>query len=270
MTARDKRAVAQLSAQQRFAKGQPPSAEVDAALKSFSAPPSPEQIAAVSMEFARKYGVAAAVEFETYAKGLVIDLARKQAEKAYQGGQAPQQATQQALAAFGGTPPTEEQIKAKSAELARKSPALAAEFEAFARGLLSERLAQQEGQYSERDVRTLEGDFDTRANTRYQGPPALPFGGGQPAPQASQAQPPAPSPAPAPRQGYTPPPSGSQEKSLLEHAKETLQGAGSILTLGYIPMPESVKRGHDRFKQIIGDEEEEKADGGTEKPRASR
>lgn len=257
MPARDKRAAAQLLAQTRFKKGEAPAPVVDAALKSFSAPPSPEQIAAVSMQLARTQGVAAAIEFETYAKGLVIDQARAKADQAYQGGQAPQQATQQALNSYGTQPPSEEQIRAKSAELSRKSPALAAEFEAYARGLVADRAARQEGQYSERDVRTLENDFDSRANTRLQGPPPAPYGGGEPAPaplpapapQASPPPVPVPAPAPPVRQGQTAAP---PEESMLEQVKEKLRQV--------LPM-----KGYRRLKGMVG-----LGDGGPEKPRASR
>lgn len=190
---RTKRAVAQMAAQQRYKAGQPPSSEVQAALSSFKEPPSPEQISAVAMELARTKGTAAAIEFETYAKELVIERARAEGERSYAAGAAPAPEVDAELKATGSAVPTEEQIKATSARLAQKSPTLAAQYEAYVRGLQSDRAAAQEGQYSERDLQTLEGDFEARAEAKKQPPARLnEF-------QPGQAPAPAPAAAPAPR-----------------------------------------------------------------------
>lgn len=180
-----------MAAQQRYKAGQPPSSEVQAALSSFKEPPSPEQISAVAMQLARTKGTAAAIEFETYAKELVIERARAEGERSYAAGAAPAPEVDAELKATGSAAPSEEQIRATSARLAQKSPALAAQYEAYVRGLQSDRAAAQEGQYSERDLQTMEGDFEARAEAKKQPPAKL--NEFQPAASA-----PAPAAAPAP------------------------------------------------------------------------
>ena len=290
---REKRAAAQLLAQRRYEKRLPPAPEVDAALRALQGPPSPEQIAQISMELARTSGVPAAVEFETYAKNLVIERARaedqqrllnevksedrqgalrqqenqrlasevvrddrvataraedqqrllneervRSAGQGYAQGRPPSAPVQQALRSFS-SPPTEEQIRARAAELSRASPALGAEFESYARGLVGERAARQEGQLSPEQAAQQE------APRPAQPAPAPPWGG-------------------APRQGTTSPagtPPPKAETSLLQDAKDVLQGFGHVVTLGAVEAPEFIKRGAKKIRWPGEKEEQAKNDG---------
>lgn len=242
LNARARRAAAQLAAARKYQRGEAPSEPVNAALQGFSGPPSPEQIAQVSMQLAQQYGVAAAIEFETYARSALADKAAPAARQAAATNQAPPAEVQAALHSFKEAP-TDEQIQAKTAELAQRSPELAASFRAYAEQLRSDRMAAEEanlspehqGMVKEREARPIQ-----------QPTPTVP---GMTGPSA-----------PPPRQGTTVAEPAKGEPGYwdkkIQDAKDILQGTASVLTLGYVKAPESIKRGNQELFRRVGLEKE--------------
>ncbi len=135
-TTADKMLLLEAMARQQQQQGVPPTGRVLVALNSFGdVPPTPEEIKRATNDFLRTGDPASAMLFQVYAQesARAANVQRQAAQRKYDAGVAPSPAAAQALASFGKTPPTPEQVQALGNYLrSTHGSDVAQEFETYA------------------------------------------------------------------------------------------------------------------------------------------
>lgn len=237
-TAAEKLVMLQQIAKQRAQAGEPPSQQVAVALNSFNGQPSPtpEEIQRIAEQIAASGNAAGALEFEAYAQTFAAadNRLRRDMQRRADAGVGPSPPVVEALNSFDA-PPTPQEIQTMGRFLRKKhGDAVGQEFETYAATAVAQ---QANAGYSKSLVDPVR-------------PSPSDYQGAQPQGPAVNRAAPAPQPQPQPQQA--PVTQAGSEQDLVARAKDILQGAGHIVTLGAIPAPESIVSGNDRLRGMVG------------------
>jgi hypothetical protein len=252
----------------RQANGFPPSPQARVALDSFAeAAPTPEEIERVTNDLMRT-NPQAALEFKVYAEegARPANNQRQAAQQRYAAGMPPDPVVEQALARFGKTPPTPEQVQAVANQIrAEHGDWQGQQFETYAANMLQERAARAprpEIGMAQNIHPTIPDDAHVvRIGQAEDIRPASPRGtngdvidlDAEPLPPGVQPQMATADPRNSGFQSIGAARNSSQfEPALVARAKDIAQGVGHIATLGAVPAPESVLSGNDRLRGMVG------------------
>ncbi len=255
-TAAEKLMMLQAMGQQMVASGQPPSQQVQVALRSFQTAPTPEEIQRVAADMVRAGNPAGAVEFQAYASAMAgpQNKLRQDAQARADAGVGPSPPVVEALNSFD-EPPSPQEIQTMRRFLQKKhGEAVGQEFETYAATALAQQAqippsAQPSAAMvpARPQVTVGPAQVEARQVGSFTTPGTMPPG--SVSVDVGRARDIQPQPAPAQPQVQQ---ASAAEPGLVQRAQDILQGTGHIVTLGAIPAPESVLSGNDRLRGMVG------------------